>query len=288
MAVRRISGVSLVSREAAGTARFYTDMLGLQVDTGSSREGGSAAHSITFANGDGARITIREEPDAPNGKIGIGTVHHVALTVATFDGLLKWKRWLQERDVLVYGPYDQQAYSDIVFADPNGVLLEISTSGPGWEATHDGRDVFLPPKESIAPFRDEHAISARRWAKPVTAIDSAMELQGLHHISTIVSSLEQTDRFYRDVLGMDLVRKTLDHDDPEVQHWYCGARGGQPGTVISAFPIVHAEEGGKPIYGKPGVGVVDRFALEMDAGPPASLKTPDGELIDLVPADRPA
>jgi glyoxalase family protein len=290
------------------TARFYVELLGLHPTDRLLGDDRPAPHVITLSDARGTLVTITESADGLAGQIGIGVTHHVALAVATLDALLKWKRRLQDNQILVYGPYDNQAYQDIIFTDPDGVLLELATQGPGWEAMQDGKDVYSPPKESMAPYRDEESISSQTWPHPVAQIEPDMQLQGFHHISTIASSLEQTDHFYRDILGLPLVRKTLDHDDPEVEHWYWGLDGGRPGTIITAFPIVHAHGEGKPVHGHTGVGVVGRFALDVDMdekalenwsaapsghevtslpvhqAPSVSVLTPDGQAIDLVAA----
>jgi glyoxalase family protein len=306
--IKCIHHVSLITQQVERTARFYVDLLGLHPTDRPLGDNRPALHVITLSDTRGTLVTITETADGLAGQIGIGITHHVALAVATLDALLKWKRWLQDNQILVYGPYDNQAYQDIIFTDPDGVLLELATQGPGWEAMQDGRDVYSPPKESMAPYRDEESISSQTWPHPVAQIEPDMQLQGLHHISTIVSSLEQTDHFYRDILGLSLVRKTLDHDDPEVEHWYWGLDGGRPGTIITAFPIVHTHGDEKPVHGHTGVGVVDRFALDVDMdeealvnwsaalsgqkvtslpvrqAPSVSVQSPDGQAIDLVPA----
>ncbi len=302
--------VSLLALNAERTTQFYVDMLGLQTIDHVLGDERSAPGRVWLGDDRSRIVTIIQSTDGRPGELGIGTIHHVALAVVSVDALLKWKRWLQHNQILVYGPYNQQAYQDIVFTDPDGVLLEIATQGPGWEVTQDGENVYSPPKESMAPYRNEELIRVRTSPHPVTQIEPDMALQGLHHISTIASSLDETDRFYRDALGLPLVRKTLDHDDPEVEHWYWGLDGGRSGTVITAFPIVHAHQGGKPIYGHAGVGVVDHFALDVDMDEEAlrhwstdllsrglevtslsadqprsvSLRSPDGHVVELVAA----
>jgi glyoxalase family protein len=309
-AINGIDHVSLLALHAERTTQFYVDLLGLQTIDHVLGDERSAPDRVWLGDDRSRLITIIQSTDGRPGELGIGTTHHVALTVASFDTLLKWKRWLQRNQILVYGPYDQQAYQDIIFTDPDGVLLEIATQGPGWEATQDGQDVYSPPKDRMAPYRNEEEISMQTWPRPVTKIEPDMQLQGLHHISTIASSLEQMDRFYRDVLGLPLVRKTLDADDPEVEHWYWGLEGGRPGTVITAFPIVHAHQERKPIDGRAGVGVVDHFALDVgldevalsrwstdlldrgleaaalfaDQARSVSLRSPDGHVVELVAA----
>lgn len=309
--INGIHHICLLAQNVERTARFYIDVLGLHlVDTPD--QASSASGQLWLGDSSAQLFTIIQSTDGQAGEIGIGTVHHVALVAETDDVLLKWKRWLEHNQVLVLGPYDQQAYQDIIFVDPDGVLIEIATRGPGWQATQDGRDVYVPPIESMAPHRDEEVIRMRTWPHPVTQIEPDMVLQGLHHISTIASSLDETDHFYRATLGLELVRKALDHDDPEVEHWYWGLEGRQPETVITAFPMVHEHEGGKPIYGRAGIGVVHHIALETDFEGQAleqwctelsnrglqvttvsahqpqslSLQSPDGLVVEVVAADR--
>ncbi|MBV9280585.1 MAG: VOC family protein [Chloroflexi bacterium] len=303
-ALTGIHHVSLLAQNAERTTQFYTDVLGLRIVD----DGRSAAGRVWLGDGKDGLVTIIQATDEQPGEMGIGTIHHVALEAASSDALLKWKRWLQDHKVLVYGPYDQQAYQDIVLADPDGVLLEIATRGPGFEVTHDGREVYAPPAESIAPFRNEELIGMHTWPHPVTEIEPDMALQGIHHVATIVSSLERTDAFYREALALPLVRKTIDSEDPEVQRWYWGLEGGRPGTLIAAFPIVHPQEGGKAVYGHAGPGVALHYALDAGSSEalhdwvtilsgagiePASapdeagsqsttVRDPDGQIIELV------
>jgi len=310
-ALTGIHHVSLLALNLERTVQFYVDVLGLRIVDPILDDARSATDRV-WLGGDRRRvITITQSPDARPGEPGIGTIHHVGLAVASFDALLKWKRWLQHNQILVYGPYDQQAYQDLVFTDPDGVLLEIATQGPGWDGTQDVENVYSPPKESMAPYRNEELISIQTWPHPVTQIEPDMALQGLHHIATITSSLERTDAFYREVLALPLVRKTVDSDDPEVERWYWGLDGGRPGTLVMAFPIVHPQEGGKAVYGRVGPGVALHYALDVgspealqdqvsslsvagmevtpvldEAGSPAvSLPDPDGQVIELVTAD---
>jgi glyoxalase family protein len=309
-----IDHVALQARDLDQTVRFYMEVLGLRVLDSPPANGASTPDRVWLGDDRRAFISIsRAIEDAP-GKVGIGIIHHVALAAPSLDALLKWKRWLQDREILVYGPYDQQAYQDLVFTDPDGVLLEIATQGPGWEGTRDGEDVYSPPKTSMAPYRDEEIISARIWRQPVTSIEPDMALQGVHHVAIITSALERTDAFYRDTLGLPLVRKTIDSDDSEVERWYWGLDGGRPGTLVAAFPIVHAHGGGREVHGISGPGIVLHYALGLEGPdllqervstlsqhgidatpavdemgrPAACLRDPDGQVIELVATGAPS
>jgi glyoxalase family protein len=59
--------------------------------------------------------------------------------------------------------------------------------------------------------------------------------QGMHHITAIGSSIERTQAFFGDLLGMRRVKMTSNFDDPTSAHWYWGVGDGRPGTLITYF-----------------------------------------------------
>jgi glyoxalase family protein len=59
---------------------------------------------------------------------------------------------------------------------------------------------------------------------------------GIHHISAIVGKPQENVDFYAGVLGLRLVKKTVNFDDPETYHLYFGNEDGTPGTIITFFP----------------------------------------------------
>lgn len=61
-------------------------------------------------------------------------------------------------------------------------------------------------------------------------------VSGLHHITAIASDAQENFDFYAGVLGLRLVKKTINFDDPEVYHLYYGNESGSPGTIITFFP----------------------------------------------------
>ncbi len=62
-------------------------------------------------------------------------------------------------------------------------------------------------------------------------------IPGHHHISMITKNAKQNNRFYRDVLGLRRVKKTVNQDDPSMYHLFYGDRTGSPGTELSFFEI---------------------------------------------------
>lgn len=66
---------------------------------------------------------------------------------------------------------------------------------------------------------------------------------GIHHITAIVGHPQENVDFYAGVLGLRLVKQTVNFDDPGTYHLYFGNVGGQPGTIITFFPWANAYQG---------------------------------------------
>ncbi|MER2060421.1 MAG: ring-cleaving dioxygenase [Niallia sp.] len=73
---------------------------------------------------------------------------------------------------------------------------------------------------------------------------------GIHHISAMVNDAQRNIDFYASILGLRLVKKTINFDRPEVYHLYFGNETGTPGTVITFFPWE------KQLKGRIGTGQV--------------------------------
>ncbi|WP_445487598.1 ring-cleaving dioxygenase [Niallia sp. 03133] len=66
---------------------------------------------------------------------------------------------------------------------------------------------------------------------------------GIHHITAIVGHPQENVDFYAGVLGLRLVKQTVNFDDPKTYHLYFGNEGGKPGTIITFFPWPGAYRG---------------------------------------------
>ena len=216
-------------------------MLGLRLVKTTVNFDDPGSYHLYFADEQGSAgsvITFFEWPNAPRGRPGIGGTHHVALRTADFDSLLRWKRRLVDLGIRVIGPYDRHYFTSIYFRDPDGVILEIATDGPGLlvdEAVRADEIVQrVPPAALVRGGRDEAAIAAQTWPEPVTHIDAGMSLlRGMHHITAMTSSVERVDEFLRGVLGLSLVKRTENFDDPGKLHWTWGTADARPGTLVT-------------------------------------------------------
>lgn len=62
-------------------------------------------------------------------------------------------------------------------------------------------------------------------------------ITGLHHVTALASSPQQNVDFYVGVLGLRLVKKTINFDAPDVYHLYYGDETGSPGSIMTFFPF---------------------------------------------------
>jgi len=84
------------------------------------------------------------------------------------------------------------------------------------------------------------------------------QVKGIHHISAIASDPRQTVEFYTKVLGLRLVKKTVNQDDVGAYHLFFGDRLGEPGMDLTFFVF-------KPVVkGEVGVGQVTKVSLAVD------------------------
>ncbi|NLF12286.1 MAG: ring-cleaving dioxygenase [Anaerolineaceae bacterium] len=69
------------------------------------------------------------------------------------------------------------------------------------------------------------------------------QIPGIHHVTAIASDPQRNVTFYTDVLGLRLVKLTVNFDDPGTYHLYYGDEQGQPGTILTFFPWPGARRG---------------------------------------------
>lgn len=68
-------------------------------------------------------------------------------------------------------------------------------------------------------------------------------ISGIHHVTAIASDPQRNVDFYTQVLGLRLIKKTINFDAPDVYHFYFGTETGSPGTILTFFPFKAAARG---------------------------------------------
>ena len=87
-----------------------------------------------------------------------------------------------------------------------------------------------------------------------------ISVSGLHHVTAIASDPQRNLDFYVDLLGLRLVKRTINFDDPRTYHFYYGDRRGTPGTILTFFPWPNARRGGR------GTGQIDATGFTTPPG----------------------
>jgi glyoxalase family protein len=130
---------------------------------------------------------------------------------------------------------------------------------------------------------------------------------GMHHVTAIATDPQRNVDFYREVLGLRLVKQTVNYDAPDTYHLYYGDEAGHPGTILTFFPWPHAPRGRRgtgqattTAFSVPegslgywqqrlrarGVEIIEQATRESDDV--LALADPDGLRLELVahPGDR--
>jgi glyoxalase family protein len=146
-AIRGLHSVTMVVRELKPTLDLMTGLLGFKVLD----EAESRTRVGVHGGGPGRSIDILVDPAADPAMNGLGTVHHVALAVASGDEQARLRKELVQYGCRVTEVRDRCYFTSIYFREPGGVLFEVATNGPGFlidEPLSDlGRSLKLPSWE---------------------------------------------------------------------------------------------------------------------------------------------
>jgi len=143
-AIRGFAAPTLEVRNPEKTEKLLTENLGFEFvaeENNRRRFRGSSSNAS-------AEIDLVSS-EAGFGQIAAGTVHHIAFRAADDDEQLKVREQLAARGLNVTPVIDRQYFHSIYFREPNGILFEIATDGPGFlidePADALGETLKLPP-----------------------------------------------------------------------------------------------------------------------------------------------
>jgi glyoxalase family protein len=148
--IRGLGPIVLTVHDLARTASVLTDIMNMR------RARDYAAHGAqihVFAMGEGgpaAELHVIEDKNAPPARQGAGGVHHVAFRTPDETQYHAWTARLNELGVPNSGEIDRFYFRSLYFREPNGILFEIATDGPGF-ATDEPMET-LGEKLSLPPF----------------------------------------------------------------------------------------------------------------------------------------
>ncbi|WP_252314936.1 ring-cleaving dioxygenase [Sinobaca sp. H24] len=150
--VTGLGPIRLTVKNPAPTAGVLTDIMGFR------RKGSYPAEAAgqpdievyeTGEGGSGTEIHLEPRPDLPFERQGRGGVHHVAFRVEDKEELDKWIQHITDAGLPNSGFVERYYFRSLYFREPNGILFEIATDGPGFDGDEDiehlGETLALPP-----------------------------------------------------------------------------------------------------------------------------------------------
>jgi glyoxalase family protein len=150
--IRGLGPVHLSVPRLAATARVLTEVLNMRQVREYSPDDRAATDTFVFAMGPGgphAEVHVRVEPGLPPVTPGAGGVHHVAFRTPDEEQYHAWAEHLNRMRVPNSGEVDRYYFRSLYLREPNGILFEIATDGPGFAVDEDpatlGEHVALPP-----------------------------------------------------------------------------------------------------------------------------------------------
>src|SRR5262249_27627585 len=158
--IRGLGPIFLSVPRLQPTAQLLTQALNMRLEREYTHPDNAQHKVYVSAMGEAgvaADVHVAEQPALPNAQQGAGGVHHVAFRTPTFEQYDFWAERLKELRIPNSGKIDRYWFRSLYFREPNGILFEIATDGPGFAVDEDpkrlGEQVVLPP--FLEPHRAE-------------------------------------------------------------------------------------------------------------------------------------
>ncbi|HZA99289.1 MAG TPA: ring-cleaving dioxygenase [Gemmatimonadales bacterium] len=146
-AIRGLHSVTMTLNDPAPTLALMTSVLGFQVVD----ETEQVTRLAVQGDGSGRYVDLVRDSRALPARNGLGTVHHVAMAIATGAEQAQLRQELMTLGYAVTDVLDRQYFQSIYFREPGGVLLEVATVEPGFTVDEPlaqlGCELKLPPWE---------------------------------------------------------------------------------------------------------------------------------------------
>ena len=165
--IRGLGPIVLSVHDLARTERILTGAMNLRRERHyAAREFLGEVH--VFAMGEGgpaAELHVVEQKDLPAAQQGAGGVHHVAFRTPDDQQYHRWAQRLNELGIRNSGEIDRFYFRSLYFREPNGILFEIATDGPGF-ATDEPMDA-LGERLALPPFLEPRRAAIEAGLKPI-------------------------------------------------------------------------------------------------------------------------
>ncbi|XWN33588.1 MAG: ring-cleaving dioxygenase [Devosia sp.] len=154
-----LSGVTLWVSDPQRSARVLTDVLGMEAV---GEETDPLGRRLRFKTTDSTAIDLLCSDIATGGRMGAGTIHHIAFRVPDHEAHLAWRERVASAGLDVTPVIDRQYFDAIYFREPGGVLFEIATDPPGFATDEPletmGQSLKLPLRYEASRERIERIL----------------------------------------------------------------------------------------------------------------------------------
>ncbi|HSH80122.1 MAG TPA: ring-cleaving dioxygenase [Herpetosiphonaceae bacterium] len=116
-----------------------------------------------------AELHVAVQPGLPVTQPGAGGVHHVAFRTPTFEEHDAWIERIAELGIANSGLVDRFYFRSLYFREPNGILFEIASDGPGFAVDED--EATLGEKVALPPFLEPRREQIVSRLKPIESVD---------------------------------------------------------------------------------------------------------------------
>jgi glyoxalase family protein len=165
--IRGLGPIVLTVRDLAPTEQVLTRVMNMR-HLREYASPGTPAPTHVFAMSEGgaaAELHVVERTDLPGARQGAGGVHHVAFRTPDEAQYHAWTRRLDEFGIRNSGEIDRFYFRSLYFREPNGILFEIATDGPGF-ATDESMEA-LGEKLALPPFLEPARAQIEAGLKPL-------------------------------------------------------------------------------------------------------------------------
>lgn len=162
--------VKLTVPELDPTARVLTDIMKFRHKGSYLYQEGQPAIEVyeTGEGGTGGEVHIETRTDLSRERPGRGSVHHVAFRVEDEEELAAWHKVIQEAKMPNSGLVDRYYFQSLYFREPNGILFELATDGPGF--TTDESIEQLGEQVALPPFLEDKREEIEAKLKPINTV----------------------------------------------------------------------------------------------------------------------
>lgn len=165
--IRGLGPMVLNVHDRARTAKLLTDVMNMRhVREYEAPDADAPIH--VFAMGEGgpaAELHLVEQKNSPAARQGAGGVHHVAFRTPDEAQYHAWAKHLTDLGIPHSGEIDRFYFRSLYFREPNGILFEIATDGPGF-ATDEPME-SLGEKLALPPFLESRRAEIEAGLKPL-------------------------------------------------------------------------------------------------------------------------